>query len=608
MCGIVATVGEASASRFLIEGLYRLEYRGYDSAGIALINAAGVVRRVRSSGKVAALEAAFDEQGPFDAGSGIAHTRWATHGPANEANAHPHTAGRVSVVHNGIIENHDVLRQGLEHQGAVFTSDTDTEVIAHILDRTIAAGDTPEGALRQALNQMTGAFAFAAIVEGEPGLLMAARKGAPLLIARGERSVFLASDPIAVAGRAKTLVYLADGDSAVVRGENVTVRDARGLIVARPTHIASDMAIGADRGGYAHFMAKEIHEQPHTLARTLSAYIDAPARKVRDDMGFDVANTERLSIVGCGTAAYAGATARYGFESLASLATDVDTASEFRYRSPALSASTTALFISQSGETADTLEALRLVRARGASAIALVNAPHSTMAREADLVLPTHAGPEIGVASTKAFTSQLAALFSLQILAARQRSMISQEDEALAVDDLMSAPGAVRAVCEREADIARLAPLLSAAPLVIFLGRREGYPLALEGALKLKEISYIHAEGFPAGELKHGPLALIEPGVMCIVLAPGDDLFDKTRASIEQVRARGAGVIAITDARGAPSLEGQCEAVFVLPDATLRARLLSQACVLQLLAYHVARLRGADIDQPRNLAKSVTVE
>ncbi|WP_022701169.1 glutamine--fructose-6-phosphate transaminase (isomerizing) [Oceanicaulis alexandrii] len=608
MCGIVATSGNPSADRFLIEGLYRLEYRGYDSAGIALINADGTVRRTRACGKVSALEEALDTQGRFASGVGIAHTRWATHGPASEKNAHPHTAGRVTVVHNGIIENDRELRHTLSNEGADFASDTDSEVIAHLLDRHITAGYSPEDALNETLEQLRGAFAFAAIIEGEPDLIIAARKGAPLLVATGDAGVYLASDPLAVIGYAASASYLVDGDRVIVRGRIVTVRSAEGVTVDRDPAPLPASASQVEKSGHAHFMAKEIHEQPVSLARTLTAYLHASARTVRTDICFEVGSAGRLAIVACGTAGYAGAVARYGFESLADLPSDVDTASEFRYRSPALTASTAALFISQSGETADTLEALRLVRARELPTMALINAPHSTMAREADLVLPTHAGPEIGVASTKAFTSQVAALFCLQILAARQRGTLTEEAEAEAVDDLMSAPATVSAVCEREAEIAAMAPLLSAAPLVVFLGRREGYPLALEGALKLKEISYIHAEGFPAGELKHGPLALIEPGVMCVILIPSDDLFDKTRASIEQVRARGSGVIAITDQQGAQSLKDQCEAVFTLPSATPRALLLAQACVLQLLAYHVARLRGADIDQPRNLAKSVTVE
>jgi glucosamine--fructose-6-phosphate aminotransferase (isomerizing) len=608
MCGIVAIAGGASASRFLIDGLYRLEYRGYDSAGLALINKRGQITRVRAAGKVRALEAAFDAQGPVEAGVGIAHTRWATHGPPTQANAHPQTAGRVSVVHNGIIENDAELRARLCEDGAVFTSQTDTEVIAHLLDEALMAGQAPRDALAHTLSHLKGAFAFAAIIEGEPDLMLAARKGAPLLIARGENAVYLASDPIAVIGRASSAVYLEDGDQVVVTGCDVMVRDSQGRPVARAQKSLPISADQASKAGYAHFMAKEIHEQPQTLARTLAAYLDPGSRAVRNDPGLDMSNCDRLTIVGCGTAAYAGAFARYGFESLAGLPTDIDTASEYRYRSPAIAPSSLTLFISQSGETADTLEALRLARARGARTAALINAPHSTMAREADLFLPTHAGPEIGVASTKAFTSQLAALMCLQILAARQRGQISAHDEKQAVDDLMSAPGAVSEVCDREEEIAALAAHLSQAPLVVFLGRREGFPLALEGALKLKEISYIHAEGFPAGELKHGPLALIEPGVMCVVLAPDDELFEKTRSSIEQVRARGAGVIAITDEARSASLQGQCEGVFALAGASPRAKLLAQACVLQLIAYHVALVRGADIDQPRNLAKSVTVE
>ncbi len=590
----------------LLEGLRRLEYRGYDSAGIAIQCDDGSLTRVRASGKVAALLEITPEAlaGP----SGIAHTRWATHGAPTEANAHPHRAGRVCLVHNGIIENFKPLRDELIADGRVFSSETDTEVVAHLLDRALASGDTPKQALAAVLERLQGAFALAAIIEGEPDLLLGARRGAPLVAAIGDGAGFLASDILAIAGEARSVVYLEEGDAVLVRRDSLEIFSAGGKPATRPMVSIPQSAVLAEKGNYRHFMQKEIYEQPEVVGHTLSGYLDAVAGQVRDRPGIDFAAASRLLIVGCGTASYAGQIAEYWFEALAGIPVEVDIASEFRYRQPAFMPNDVALFISQSGETADTLEAMRMCKAAGLKTIVLVNSPHSSMAREADIVAPTMAGPEIGVASTKAFTCQLASLAALAVLAGVQRGRIDASEQASHVTRLMRIPGLMAQALHIEDQINHLASELAQASIVLYLGRNEFFPMALEGALKLKEISYIHAEGYAAGELKHGPIALIEDDVAVIVIAPHDHLFTKTRSSIQEVRARGARVIAITDDLGAAELEGEASSIITLPRAEGLAAPLVAAVAVQLLAYYVAVHKGTDVDQPRNLAKSVTVE
>jgi len=606
MCGIVGVTGRADALAVLINGLRRLEYRGYDSAGVALIDLDGRVSRARAPGKVAALEAKLQDG---MAGSlGIAHTRWATHGAPNEPNAHPHQAGRVSLVHNGIIENFKLLRDELIADGHVFVSETDTEVVAHLLDREIVRGGDITAAWLAVLSRLEGAFALAAVVAGEDGVLLGARRGAPLVAASGDGAGYLASDIMAIAGEARSMIYLEEGDAAVVRPGSIEIFDESGQLVARPVQPTMTSMILAEKGNYRHFMQKEIYEQPEVVGHTLSGYLDAVAGHVRDRPGIDFSVASRLLIVGCGTASYAGQVAEYWFESLAGIPVKVDIASEFRYRKPAFMANDMALFISQSGETADTLEAMRMCKAAGLKTIALVNSPHSSMAREADIVAPTMAGPEIGVASTKAFTCQLASLAALAVLAGVQRGRIDAAEQASHVTRLMGIPGLMAQALRIEDQINHLAGELAQASIVLYLGRNEFFPLAMEGALKLKEISYIHAEGYAAGELKHGPIALIEDDVAVIVIAPHDHLFTKTRSSIQEVRARGARVIAITDNLGAAELEGEASAIITLPRAEGLAASFVAAVAVQLLAYYVAVHKGTDVDQPRNLAKSVTVE
>ncbi|WP_203293866.1 glutamine--fructose-6-phosphate transaminase (isomerizing) [Maricaulis parjimensis] len=607
MCGIVAGTGVKNVQTLLLEGLKRLEYRGYDSAGIALQGQDGRVHRWRAPGKVVGLEALLD---PKIAGStGIAHTRWATHGVPNEANAHPHQAGRVTLVHNGIIENFKTLRAELVAAGRTFSSHTDTEVVAALFDHLIQSGRPLREAWLATLSRLDGAFALAAMVEGEPGVVFGARRGAPLVAASGAGAGFLASDIMAISGKAESVVYLDEGDIVFVRPDNIEIVSATGKPVERQLVAAPRSITMAEKGNHRHFMQKEIYEQPEVVGRTLAAYIDTEDGKVSARNGVDFAQINRLLIVGCGTASYAGQVAEYWFEKLAGLPVKVDIASEFRYRDPAFLTGDAALFISQSGETADTLEALRLCKKAGLQTIALVNSPHSSMAREADVVVPTLAGPEIGVASTKAFTCQLTALAALAVQAGVQRGQLDDAAEESRVADLMALPGLMNSALATESKIDSLASELAHASIVLYLGRNELFPMALEGALKLKEISYIHAEGYAAGELKHGPIALIEDGVDVVVIAPHDALFSKTRSSIQEVRARGANVIAITDEVGARELEGEVNTVLSLPavNGAMTAPIIS-AVAVQLLAYYIAVHKGTDVDQPRNLAKSVTVE
>ncbi len=607
MCGIVAASGASDLRDVLLTGLKRLEYRGYDSAGLSMQTEDGSISRWRVPGKVDGLEAVV---GRSSTGiTGIAHTRWATHGKPNESNAHPHRAGRVHLVHNGIIENYKILRGELLEAGRSFSSETDTEVVAHLLDQALESGQDPEDALLGVLDRLQGAFAFAAIIEGDCDVLLGARRGAPLIAARGGGAGFLASDIMAINGLVDEVIYLEEGDAVIVRSDQVKVFDASGNPVHR-RHVSPPGSIAlAEKGNHRHFMQKEIYEQPEVVGRTVSAYVDAVATQVLQRDGIDFSGVSRLLIVGCGTAYYAGQVAEYWFEDIAGLPVEVDIASEFRYRNPAFMPGDCAMFISQSGETADTLEAMRMCKAAGLTTIALVNTQHSSMARAADIVAPTLAGPEVGVASTKAFTCQLAALASLAVLAGVQRGHLDAEAEALRVAELLALPGLMIGALKSENQIEALAADLSHAPIVLYLGRREFFPLALEGALKLKEISYIHAEGYAAGELKHGPIALIEDDVAVVVIAPNDKLFTKTRSSIQEVLARGARVIAITDGAGAAELSEEVNSIVKMPEmAGAMTAPIVAAVSVQLLAYHVAVNKGTDADQPRNLAKSVTVE
>lgn len=606
MCGIVGVTGHPNAARVLIDGLRRLEYRGYDSSGLAVRDSTGRMSRVRAPGKLSELEKKLTGRELGD--TGIAHTRWATHGVPNEANAHPHQAGQVTLAHNGIIENFKQLRSELQAAGRVFLSDTDTEVVAHLLDEALRQQPDVKTAFLEVLARLEGAFALVAILDDHPDLLLGARHGAPLVAAQGDEGMYFASDIMALAGHSHSVVYLQDGDAAIVTRESIDIYSADGETLARALQPAPSSVVLAEKGNHRHFMQKEIYEQPEVVGRTVSAYLDGVDSQVRPRDDIDFGQVSRLLIIACGTAAYAGQVAEYWFEDLANIPVEIDIASEFRYRNPALGEGDVALFISQSGETADTLEAMRLCKRSGVRTIALVNTQHSTMAREADLVAPTLAGPEIGVASTKAFTCQLGALAALAVMAGVQRGLIDRERESGLVSDLLALPGHINHALQTEAQIDSLAGELSMAPIVLYLGRNVFYPLALEGALKLKEISYIHAEGYAAGELKHGPIALVEDDVAVVVIVPHDKLFAKTRSSIQEVQARGARVIAITDDAGAKALDGEASSIIRMPDSSEITAPIVSAVAVQLLAYLVAVHKGTDVDQPRNLAKSVTVE
>ena len=608
MCGIVAISGNAPVAGRLIDGLKRLEYRGYDSAGIAVSGPAGIDRR-RAPGKIVNLEALLRER-PMDGTTGIAHTRWATHGKPNEANAHPHMAGGVAIVHNGIIENFRELREALQSEGRKFESETDSEVIAQLLDQKIAGGLDAVDAFEATLKELHGAFALAVIFSGKEGLLMGARRGSPLVLGYGEGEMFLGSDAIALAPLTRDVTYLEEGDWCVLKPDSFDIRNARGERVnrRRVTSAVNDALI--ERGEYDHFMLKEIHEQPESIARSIMPYVDQATGTL--DVG-EVATeafvkADRAVAIACGTAYYAAFTAKYWFEQKARLAVETDIASEFRYRQPVLPVSGPALFISQSGETADTLAALRYCRENGTTAIAVVNVPESSIARDAGAIVPTHAGPEIGVASTKAFTAQLAVLAVLALKAARARGQLLPGDEVTAVKNLLALPRKVTEALESQDQIRTIAKTLTKARDVLFLGRGRYYPLALEGALKLKEVSYIHAEGYAAGELKHGPIALIEKDLPVVVVAPKDDLFEKTISNVEEIRARGAKVILISDDAGIKAAGNRADHVIRIPDGDDITLPILSAIPLQLLAYHVAVAKGTDVDQPRNLAKSVTVE
>jgi glucosamine--fructose-6-phosphate aminotransferase (isomerizing) len=604
MCGIVGIIGHKPVADRLVTGIKRLEYRGYDSAGIAVVDGEAIKRR-RAKGKIVNLNAKLADD-PIDGHTGIAHTRWATHGAPNEANAHPHHAGRVAVVHNGIIENYAEIRDSLSHRS--FESETDTEVAAHLIDDAIDQGMRPRDAVAHAIAQFRGAYALGILVTGAIDEIYCARHGSPLAIGIGDSEMYLGSDAMALAPLTNRLIYLEEGDWAVLTTASYEIFDKDNNPVDRPITEVQFTDEVADKGQYPHFMLKEIHEQPDTLARTLSHYLDLSDMRVDMPAGLDFADIDRVVIVACGTAFYAGMVAKYMFEQVAGLAVDIDIASEFRYRSPVLSPKSLMIVVSQSGETADTLAALRYAKSHGLKTAALVNVMTSTMAREADIAMPIKAGPEIGVASTKAFTSQTCALAALAVGAAQQRGHIDAKAASAHCRDLMTLPSRVAEAILCSEDIARVAATLTEAKSIFFLGRGPMVPIAFEGALKLKEISYIHAEGYAAGELKHGPIALIEKDTPVIVIAPDDELFEKTVSNLQEVAARGARVVLLTDAKGADLAKALSKTIITLPAATPLCAPIIQAVGQQLLAYHTAVALGTDVDQPRNLAKSVTVE
>jgi glucosamine--fructose-6-phosphate aminotransferase (isomerizing) len=608
MCGIVGILGREPVAGLLVDALKRLEYRGYDSAGVATLEAGHLARR-RAEGKLRNLEARLARE-PLTGTIGIGHTRWATHGRPTEHNAHPHATERLAVVHNGIIENFRELREELEKTGATFGSDTDTEVVAHLVTREMKNGRSPAEAVAAALPRLRGAFALAFLFAGEDDLLIGARKGSPLAVGYGDGEMYLGSDAIALAPFTDTISYLEDGDSVVLTRAGVEVRDGKGGKVERAVLRSSASAFLVDKGNFRHFMAKEIHEQPEVVGHTLAHYIDMAAERVRlpVELPFDFRALERVAISACGTAYYAGLIAKYWFERFARLPVEIDVASEFRYREVPLKAGGLAIFVSQSGETADTLATLRYAKEHSQHALAVVNVPTSTIARESDVVMPTLAGPEIGVASTKAFTCQLAVLACLAIAAGRARGVISEQDESNMVRALIETPRLMAEALALESEIERFARDLAKSRNVLYLGRGTSFPLALEGALKLKEISYIHAEGYAAGELKHGPIALIDENMPVIIIAPYDRVFEKTVSNMQEVAARLGKIILLTDPDGARDVYMDSLSKLTLPAMPAAVTPLVYAIPVQLIAYHTAVVMGTDVDQPRNLAKSVTVE
>lgn len=607
MCGIVGIVGSQPVADRLFEGLKRLEYRGYDSAGIATLNDGRIERR-RAEGKLINLGRRLTEE-PLPGSIGIAHTRWATHGAPTEDNAHPHIVGDVSIVHNGIIENFKPLRDALLAEGRTFLSQTDTEVVAHLVSREVERGRTPREAVAAVLPQLHGAFAVAFLFRTEPDMLICGRLGAPLTVGYGEGENYLGSDAHALASLTQRIAYLEEGDWAVVTREKIEVFDRDNKAVERPIVHSGASAALIDKGNHRHFMQKEIYEQPVVVAQTLQSYIRPVEQKVAlPDMSFDLSTVERVAIVACGTASYVGMIGKYWIERFARLPVEVDVASEFRYRDPVLLPNTLGVVISQSGETADTLAALRHMKANGVTTAGIINVPTSSMAREVDLLLSTHAGPEIGVASTKAFTCQLAVMAALAVNLARAKGRLSEDEEREIVRHLIEAPAGINAALAHDAEIEAMAHTIAAARDVLYLGRGPDYPLALEGALKLKEISYIHAEGYASGEMKHGPIALIDEHVPLIVLAPSGPLFDKTVSNMQEAKARGAKVVLISDAEGLAQAGEDALATIEMPSVHPLIAPLVYAVPVQLLAYHVAVAKGTDVDQPRNLAKSVTVE
>ncbi|WP_299812899.1 glutamine--fructose-6-phosphate transaminase (isomerizing) [uncultured Roseibium sp.] len=608
MCGIIGVLGKVEAAPRIVDSLKRLEYRGYDSAGVATLVDGALVRR-RAEGKLRNLEAVL-EKTPLKGHSGIGHTRWATHGAPTVCNAHPHQAGSVAVVHNGIIENFLELREEIVAAGAVLDTDTDTEVVAHLINLAMLNGLSAQDAVAAVLPRLKGAFALALLFAGEDDLLIGARKGSPLAIGHGDGEMFLGSDAIALSPFTDRITYLEEGDWAVITRSGVRIFDQNNQPVERPEAKSAVTSSLMDKGNYKHFMAKEIHEQPEVLGHTLSRYFDYSTNQARvagaEQLNFK--NLSRLIVTACGTAYLAGLVSKYWFEKYARLPVEIDIASEFRYRETPVSGRDTALFISQSGETADTLASLRYCKENGAAIGAIVNVPESTIARESDMVFPTIAGPEIGVASTKAFTCQLAVLAALALQAGRERGVLSAERERELVAELTEVPSLALKALAAESDIEKLALPLSKASDALYLGRSTSYPLALEGALKLKELSYIHAEGYAAGELKHGPIALIDENMPVFVIAPHDAIFEKTVSNMQEVAARGGRIVLITDALGASESGNAAQNVVIMPEMSDIVAPIIYALPVQMIAYHTAVFMGTDVDQPRNLAKSVTVE
>ena len=606
MCGIVGYVGYRNAGDVLIDGLRRLEYRGYDSAGIA-VKTNGRLELRKKAGKLDRLVELLEKE-PLSGHLGVGHTRWATHGAPTTGNAHPHRAGPVAVVHNGIIENFRELRAEMAGEGIEFQTETDTETVALLTHHYIQQGDSPREAVQKTLSRLDGAFALCFLFDGEDDLLIAARKGSPLAIGHGDGEMYVGSDAIALAPMTNRITYLEEGDWAVLHRSGAEIFDALGNPVERQMRVVNVDQVMIDKGNYRHFMAKEIHEQPSVMAFALSQYLNPERTAISLPVDVDFTNLDRLVLVACGTAYYACNVAKYWFEQIAKIPVEIDVASEFRYRAPPMAGNVGAIFISQSGETADTLAALRYTKGKAAQILAVVNVPESSISREADHALQIMAGPEISVASTKAFTCQLSALASLAILAARQKGVIDAQEEQKLVKTLTTAPQLVAQALKQEQAVEAASYGLAKATDILFLGRGALFPLALEGALKLKELSYIHAEGYPSGELKHGPIALIDDSVPVIVFAPSDDLFDKTVSNMEEVMARGGKVVLITDAKGAENAAHGVWKTIIMPDTDPFVAPMVYAIPAQLLAYHTALEKGTDVDQPRNLAKSVTVE
>ncbi len=606
MCGIVGVLGTNEVAPILVEALKRLEYRGYDSAGIATINDGSLDRR-RAIGKLVNLGDRLVHE-PLAGKSGIGHTRWATHGAPNENNAHPHKSGKVAVVHNGIIENFRELREELATHGLEFTTDTDTETVAMLTDYFVSQGATPIEAVNQTLAKLDGAFALAFLFDGEQDLMIAARKGSPLAIGHGDGEMYIGSDAIALAPMTNRVTYLEEGDCAVLTRTSLEIRDQNGELANRAVKTIEIDSSRVDKAGYKHFMAKEIAEQPTVLGNTLSHYISPEGEINLPDPGIDFTKIERLTMVACGTAYYACMTAKYWFEQIARIPVEIDVASEFRYREPPITKGTVALFVSQSGETADTLAALRYCEGKADKILSVVNVPESSIARESDLALPIFAGVEVGVASTKAFTCQLTVLLSLALKAASDRGEITPEQLADHVASMRNVPALINAAIDQDAQMQSAARKISEARDVLFLGRGVMYPLAHEGALKLKEISYIHAEAYASGELKHGPIALVDKHVPVVVIAPRDPLFDKSVSNMQEVMARKGKVVLISDAQGLKEAGEGTWATVEMPTVPDVVAPIVYAVPAQLLAYHTAVAKGTDVDQPRNLAKSVTVE
>lgn len=607
MCGIIGIIGKEEVGPALLDGLKRLEYRGYDSAGIATLYEGRIERR-RAEGKIKNLEQRMKEA-PILGRTGIGHTRWATHGIPNETNAHPHATENVAAVHNGIIENFQELRDEVLAANCVLASETDSEIIVHLIEMRLQSGKSPKEATAEVLKKLQGAFSLGIIFAGQENLMIAARQGSPLAIGIGDGESYLGSDAIALASLTNRIIYLEDGDWAVLSSDIVQIFDADDNEVEREVKTSAISGAGIGKGGYRHFMLKEIYEQPQVIGDTLHAYVNPTTRRVNlPELTFDLATLKKMTLIACGTSYFACLIAKYWLEKIARISVEVDIASEFRYREAAMEKGGAALFISQSGETIDTLAALRYAKSQNQHILSVVNAPESAIARESDVILHTNAGPEIGVASTKAFTTQLTVLACLCIAIAKARGEIDDTEQARLVSALTEVPARAAEILNHDEHIAGIAHNISESRDALYLGRGTSYAIALEGALKLKEISYIHAEGYAAGEMKHGPIALIDEEMPVIVIAPSDDLMDKTISNVEQVMARGGRLIFISDENGVQRIDGENAQTIALPAVDPFVSPILYTIPVQLLAYHVAVQKGTDVDQPRNLAKSVTVE